>query len=198
MCSPTILAQMKNIICEIDDCCKPCCPCPCPPPACCPPACAPCNPADCNPLCFPPYAQVYLGCCPLPGPLPYRPEPLRPLQLPGPPKPPGMTPDEKIDLRYDNFYNGYNLDWRNPTFDFIPKPDPNRACGQVVDGKSPICNDPVVLAQRRKCKQPEDKPGCPRGYQPCMMKLKPPKGCDPCGIWIAELPPCPKKGRCCN
>ncbi|XP_025835864.1 keratin-associated protein 10-7-like [Agrilus planipennis] len=193
----TVLDQMKCIIREIDDCggCGPCCP-PCPPP-CCPPAC--CNPADCNPLCYPPYAQVYLGCCPLPGPLPYRPEPVRPLQLPCRPKPKPLTPFEREDKRIDNFYNGYNVGLCSPGDRVKCKVEP------VYKSNKGKCCDDYMKMKKCCC----DAPGCPRGFKPCEMLLTPSNPGDPCALWTAKIYPCkpePKKktdnvyrpGPCCR
>lgn len=43
--------------------------------------------------------------------------------------------------------------------------------------------------------------GCPRGYKPCTMRMTAPASCDPRGIWIATVEPCPpgsKKGGSCS
>lgn len=94
--------------------------------------------------------------------------------------------------RYDNFYNNYNIDWHNDSPRYKPaRPQCTLAKqrGQTVDGKSPCCNE---------CMKPCDDgslPGCPTGFKPCTMKLTAPPCCDPCGIWFAEIQPCPPKPR---
>lgn len=36
---------------------------------------------------------------------------------------------------------------------------------------------------------------CPTGFKLCSMKLSPPPGCHPCGVWCAEIQPCPPKPK---
>lgn len=91
--------------------------------------------------------------------------------------------------RFDNYYNNYNVDWRNPGkgtyYCFTRFRMPGAECGVTVDGKSPIlANRPLKECIRW---------GCPRGFKPTMMKMRPPPLCDPCGVWCAEVQECPPK-----
>lgn len=49
------------------------------------------------------------------------------------------------------------------------------------------CEDYMAINKPKKNK------GCPTGFKPCMMELKPPPLCDPCGVWCAKVQPCPPK-----
>ncbi|EFA09789.1 uncharacterized protein LOC661071 isoform X1 [Tribolium castaneum] len=178
----SLLAELSDLVQQIGD-CQPCSCCP-------PPQCIPCNV---------PYAQVTMT-CPPPILVPTQPQPVKPLQLPCPPAPPSppiLTPEEAERSRYDNFYNNYNIDWHNDSssckdhdHDHCCTPEKQR--GQTVDGKTPCCEDYTKNKQQDECRP---LPGCPTGFKPCTMKLTPPPGCDPCGIWCAQVQPCPPKPK---
>lgn len=106
---------------------------------------------------------------------------------------PEMSAKEAEETRYANFYNNYNIDYHTQSAD--PSDcDPYKSSkmnGVTIDGKNPHCEDSAL---KKKKKEPEDK-GCPTGFKPCSMKLTPPPGCHPCGVWCAEIQPCPPKKK---
>lgn len=71
--------------------------------------------------------------------------------------------------------------------------DKLRQCGVTVDGQRAKCEDYK--------KRPRKKPisccgeGCPTGFKPCNMELRPPPCCDPWGVWCAKIQPCPPKPK---
>ncbi|RZB39916.1 uncharacterized protein BDFB_007642, partial [Asbolus verrucosus] len=139
--------------------------------------CGSCVDPCCHPCCNFPFAQVTMT---VPPPIlaPTRPQPVKPLCIPCPESPPTeMSPSEREHFRIDNFYNNYNIDWRERdscggellTCDnYTPK-----RSGVTVDGKSPCCDRPKL--QDDCCPLP----GCPTGFKPCAMKLTPPPCCHP-------------------
>ncbi|VEN62400.1 unnamed protein product [Callosobruchus maculatus] len=115
--------------------------------------------------------------CPPPILAPTSPQPVKPLRLPCPTDDmqPQMSEEEAERTRYANFYNNYNVDWHADSY--------NNRCPPAPD-------------TRDKCKGAYnvDK-GCPTGFKPCTMKLTPPANCHPCGVWCAEIQPCPPKSK---
>ncbi|KAF7287326.1 hypothetical protein GWI33_001689 [Rhynchophorus ferrugineus] len=132
--------------------------------------------------------------CPPPIMAPTVPQPVKPLQLPCPVNTQEdfhMSEEEAERTRYANFYNNYNIDWHvdgKNDANHCPDPRTNRCSGVTTDGKSPCC------PEKQKPIVEEDK-GCPTGFKPCTMKLKPPSDCHPCGVWCAEVQPCPPKPK---
>lgn len=104
--------------------------------------------------------------------------------------------DHEADLvRFSNFYNAYNVDWRadspcnfDPNFD-DPRCPMKCSIGVCLDGKLPCIP--------RCPKPPCCDNGCPTGFKPCRMRLIPPSDRHPCGLWCADVldcpPPPPKK-----
>ncbi|XP_023014962.1 uncharacterized protein isoform X2 [Leptinotarsa decemlineata] len=156
----------------------------------CPPACVPIQPNT------KPFATCCMV-CPPPILAPTTPEPVKPLQLPCPTDNGNqqnvMSDEEAERTRYANFYNNYNIDWHpdgacaENQGPYDPRKD--KCKGVTSDGKNPCCED-----YRRTKKQCQDK-GCPTGFKPCTMKLSPPPNCHPCGVWCAEVQPCPPKSK---
>ncbi|XP_063923960.1 uncharacterized protein LOC135138046 isoform X2 [Zophobas morio] len=183
----SLLAELHDLVNQIGDSCgsssDPCSCCTPDPP--CAPCCPPCN--------FP-YAQVIIS-CPPPVLAPIYPEPVKPLGLFCPKtETPLMTLQEREDSRYDSFYNNYNIDWHSESPRYAnkyirPECTPDKQKGQTVDGKSPCCDclpcEPCLDV------------GCPTGFKPCTMRLTPPPCCHPCGVWCAEIQPCPPKPKKC-
>nr|CAH7749038.1 unnamed protein product [Callosobruchus chinensis] len=132
--------------------------------------------------------------CPPPILAPTSPQPVKPLRLPCPTDDiqPQMSEEEAERTRYANFYNNYNRDWHSDSYNnrCPPAPDTRNKCaGVTIDGKTPYCED-----YRKKKVYNVDK-GCPTGFKPCTMKLTPPANCHPCGVWCAEIQPCPPKPK---
>ncbi|XP_049823689.1 uncharacterized protein LOC109607180 isoform X2 [Aethina tumida] len=153
--------------------------------------------ADCiselNPSCPTPCVVEpqfpFAACChvsPPPILLPTSPRPVKPLQLPCPMScPPELSEQERMELRYDNYYNNYNIDWHSLGLGKTPEyPDPRTAkCrGATLDGRNP-CE--YVKPPRMNCDD-----GCPTGFKPCAMKMVGPL---PCGVWCAQIPKCTPK-----
>ncbi|XP_063923952.1 keratin-associated protein 9-8-like isoform X1 [Zophobas morio] len=174
-CTDGLLSELKDLANQIGDCCtEKCCPEPC-----CEPCCQPC----CPPCTFP-FAQVTM-CCPPPILAPTIPQPVKPLSLPCPPccGPPPLTPAEEERARYNNFYNNYNIDYHSvsPSCPYCPPEIPQ---------KQRCCQDYTIKKDEGCCTA-----GCPTGFKPCSMKLTPPPCCDPCGVWCAQIQPCPPKPK---
>lgn len=92
-----------------------------------------------------------------------------------------------MELRYDNYYNNYNIDWHSLGLGKTPEyPDPRTAkCrGATLDGRNP-CE--YVKPPRMNCDD-----GCPTGFKPCAMKMVGPL---PCGVWCAQIPKCTPKAH---
>lgn len=103
---------------------------------------------------------------------------------------------DALNSRYDNFYNNYNIDYREQA---IVHRDlnggggccgPPRQQGVTVDGKSPCCED---YMQKRNGTDDCANKGCPTGFKPCQMRLSPPMCCNPIGVWGAQIMPCASK-----
>lgn len=102
-----------------------------------------------------------------------------------------MSQIEAERTRYANFYNNYNIPYQS-TYNPYEKPthnNPRKAYGATVDGKSPICCEDY----RKKPKKRDE--GCPTGFKLCTMKLTPPCDGHPCGVWCAQIQPCPPKPK---
>lgn len=105
-----------------------------------------------------------------------------------------MSPEEAEEKRYANFYNNYNIDYHTQSAGETNGGESYRAMrdnktrGVTIDGKNPLC------PEKKKEENHRDK-GCPTGFKPCSMKLTPPPGCHPCGVWCAEIQPCPPKPK---
>lgn len=103
-----------------------------------------------------------------------------------------MTPEEAEETRYANFYNNYNIDYHTESHAESNGSDPykaSRSKGVTIDGRNPQCEE------GKKKKEDHPDKGCPTGFKPCTMKLTPPPGCHPCGVWCAEIQPCPPKPK---
>ncbi|XP_030762737.1 uncharacterized protein LOC115887446 isoform X1 [Sitophilus oryzae] len=144
----------------------------------------------------PPTTEPCVTCCmvcPPPIMAPTVPQPVKPLQLPCPVSAqdgPHISEEEAERTRYANFYNNYNIDWHAESRNAsraCPDPRTERCTGVTTDGKNPCCPD--------KKKPVEEDKGCPTGFKPCTMKLSPPNDCHPCGVWCAEVQPCPPKPK---
>ncbi|XP_050304721.1 uncharacterized protein LOC126742185 isoform X2 [Anthonomus grandis grandis] len=144
----------------------------------------------------PPTTEPCVTCCmvcPPPIMAPTVPQPVKPLSLPCPVQSnhePEMSPEEAERTRYANFYNNYNIDWHaesQGSSDAHPDPRTDKCKGVTTDGSNPCC-------PKKKPVEEEDK-GCPTGFKPCAMKLSPPAGCHPCGVWCAQIQPCPPKPK---
>ncbi|KAJ8976441.1 hypothetical protein NQ317_016060 [Molorchus minor] len=179
-----LLSQLKDLVTQIEGgCCGPC-PTPCS------------NP--CPAVFCPPTTRPIATCCmvcPPPILAPTVPQPVKPLQLPcccsgtqG-----EMSQEQAEKTRYANFYNNYNIDYHPDSSSACPPPAvenrKNKCKGVTTFGKSPCCEDYM------KKKKPCGDKGCPTGFKPCTMKMTPPPGCHPCGVWCAEIQACPPKPR---
>lgn len=105
-----------------------------------------------------------------------------------------MTEEEAINSRHANFYNNYNVDYRTFGHEDAENQNncsPEKKKGTTLDGGDPCCEDYTKKRNNSKKKTPI--PGCPTGFKPCTMKLTPPPNCDPAGLWIAQVQPCPPK-----
>ncbi|XP_018575818.1 uncharacterized protein LOC108914473 [Anoplophora glabripennis] len=172
-----ILGQLKDIICDLES-----------------------SNGQAQPMVCPPQTQPFAACCmvyPPPILAPTSPEPVKPLQLPCPTPnnyEPEMSPEEAEETRYANFYNNYNIDYHTQSEDApnggsaYKEMRDNESRGVTTDGKNPLC------PEKKKENNHRDK-GCPTGFKPCTMKLCPPPGCHPCGVWCAEIQPCPPKPK---
>ncbi|XP_057664331.1 uncharacterized protein LOC130898810 isoform X3 [Diorhabda carinulata] len=189
-CDAPLLGQLQGVMNElaglssnISGSGAPCCqqPC-CPPPM---PVCTGCCPPPPHPICCMP--------CPPPLVLPTLPEPVKPLMMPVEKCENRMSDEEQFIYRHANFYNNYNIDWKTEAIKPCgpPSPDPRSdiksKTGVTIDGKNPLC--PCGPKKNDCC---TDK-GCPTGFKPCVMKMRPPANCHPCGLWCAEIQECPPK-----
>lgn len=101
---------------------------------------------------------------------------------------PAMSEEEAERTRYANFYNNYNVDWHAETGGAaVEDPRRGRCSGVTTDGKNPCCP--------KKPPPPREDEGCPTGFKPCAMRLTPPPDCHPCGVWGAQIQPCPPKPK---
>ncbi|CAG9861871.1 unnamed protein product, partial [Phyllotreta striolata] len=178
-CEGPLVDTLKNMICSLEG--------------------PPCPDCPGVPYCPAPQSPPHIMCChvrPPPICAPTSPEPVKPLRLPCQDPPVRkMTRYEGDMVRFNNFYNNYNIDWRaDSPCDFDPNwvdPRANMKCaiGVTVDGKCPYFP---------KCKKPPccDK-GCPTGFQPVRMRLTPPADRHPCGLWCGELYKCIVPPRRC-
>ncbi|KAF5298015.1 hypothetical protein FQR65_LT09826 [Abscondita terminalis] len=161
----TVLDNLKNIICQVEDCAGPCGP--------------------CAPLCSPPDFPFLQVCMMVPPcrPAPTAPEYVKPLRLPNvcPPLPPPRNYQEELLTKKANFYNFHNCDYRKTGLEMCGPPAPRQA------PKRKYCEDV------RWKKQVES--GCPTGFKPCDMRLCPPPLNHPLGTWTATIMPCPPKPR---
>ncbi|KAG5871866.1 hypothetical protein JTB14_033873 [Gonioctena quinquepunctata] len=156
----------------------------------------------CPPSYVQPTTEPCVTCCmvcPPPILAPTCPQPVKPLQLPCPARNQGyqnegaaMSEEEADRNRYANFYNNYNVDWHNDgaTSNCFCDARKDKCKGVTSDGKNPCCED---YKRTREQRQPDK--GCPTGFKPCTMKLTPPSNCHPCGVWCAEIQPCPPKPK---
>ncbi|XP_019879257.2 uncharacterized protein LOC109607180 isoform X1 [Aethina tumida] len=150
--------------------------------------------ADCiselNPSCPTPCVVEpqfpFAACChvsPPPILLPTSPRPVKPLQLPCPMScPPEMDPEEMFQKRYSNYYNYYNVDYKQK--EKSCKVNPVRVI------RTSHCEDYSL-----KRSEPQEDPGCPTGFKPCSMKMTPPASRHPCDAWCAKIEPCPPKRK---
>lgn len=67
---------------------------------------------------------------------------------------------------------------------------PEKKQGVTIDGRSPCSG---AERKKKEVKKAIPTPGCPTGFKPCTMKLVAPPNCDPAGIWMAQVQPCPPK-----
>lgn len=106
-----------------------------------------------------------------------------------------MPEEQALKLRYANFYNNYNIDYHNYGDQDCGKETSctaEKRRGTTVNGSDPCCED---YTKQRDAKRKKSIPGCPTGFKPCKLKLTAPPNCDPAGIWLAQVQPCPPKPR---